>query len=182
MLRAERIVHAQDRRRFLTVRTAVREILSGYLEEPAGSIRFRTGDKGKPQLDSPAPRLHFNLSHSHSLALLAVCSDQTVGIDLERIQSRPALRRIARKLFDGPSLDRLEALPGETFTAAFFHQWTALEARAKAVGEGVFTFRQSRTDIHYTHFAPRPGWCAAVASAGPLPTPNHWRTFRRPSE
>ncbi|MCW8905667.1 MAG: 4'-phosphopantetheinyl transferase superfamily protein [Sedimenticola sp.] len=176
-LRAQKIVHDRDRGRFIAARRAIRSILSAYLGEAAESIRFRTGERGKPYLDFPITPLQFNLSHSCTRALLAISSDQAIGVDLERVQSRASLHRIALKLFDETILNRLAGLPDEAFTEAFFRHWTALEARAKAVGEGVFTFRQSRKDIHCANFEPLPGWCAAIATTGILLPGNQWRTF-----
>lgn len=180
-IRAARIVQAKYRDRFVAVRCAVRTILAGYLEEVPEAIRFGHSAMGKPYLEFPTPPLHFNLSHSHTRALLAVF-DQDVGIDLEQERPRRNLRRIARKLFDEQILTRLDAMPDEIYTKHFFHHWTELEARAKAVGEGVFTFDQSRKDIQCTGFSPLPGWCAAVATSGTLPPETEWRTFHLTSD
>lgn len=178
LVRWEKIVREKDRQRFLAVRCAVRTILSGYLGDAPEMIRFGSSDKGKPHLQHAAKPIHFNLSHSSSLALLAVSCDQEIGIDLEFERPRPSLRRIARKLFDRSLLQQLERLPEAAFVGAFFRHWTALEARAKTVGEGVFTFRDAQQTIHWTNFTPLPGCCAAVAVSDRLPSPEQWRTFR----
>lgn len=59
-----------------------------FCVEPA-RIRFSYSAYGKPHLDAASSRqaLHFNVSHSHGLALYAVASQIEVGIDLERLRS-----------------------------------------------------------------------------------------------
>src|SRR6476646_10134082 len=62
---------------------ALREILSRYLDLPANELQFEANRHGKPRLASPEGELAFNLSHSSSLALVAVARRE-VGVDVER--------------------------------------------------------------------------------------------------
>jgi len=70
----------RDRRRYVACHAALRRMLSACLDLPAGDINFTTNRYGKPALESGA--LHFNLSHAHELALIAV-AEAEIGIDLE---------------------------------------------------------------------------------------------------
>src|SRR5277367_6792754 len=72
--RTARFYFAPDRVRYSVCHANMRRILGSYLHSPPESLVFREADGGKPELvlaDSDAP-LHFNLSHSKTVALLAV--------------------------------------------------------------------------------------------------------------
>lgn len=176
--RAERIRSPQEQRRFILARSAMRSILAGYLDQPASEIPFRYGDKGKPAVALPGCQLEFNLSHAKAQALLAVTNGQPVGVDLEPLTARPGLRRIATRVFPANILDRLQPLVDEQYTDAFLKHWTALEARVKAGGEGVFSRSDKASDLIHRHFQPASGWIAAVAMAGGPPPPDRWSTYR----
>ena len=91
-------------------RWALREILGRYLGLPGPELRFETNRHGKPRLANPEVELEFNLSHSGSLALVAVARRE-VGIDVERIRTkRPA---------------------------GFYRRWADREARVKFLGTGL---------------------------------------------
>jgi 4'-phosphopantetheinyl transferase len=88
--RSARFTSADQRRRYVNARWTLRDLLSRYLECPASHIRFAYNGRGKPSLAHPAgTSLHFNISHSHELAVLAFALDSPVGIDLEHV--RPGL-------------------------------------------------------------------------------------------
>ena len=57
-------------------RGLLRRLLGAYLNVEPGEVRFATGPAGKPELEDLAhSRLHFNVTHSHGLALYAVAHD-----------------------------------------------------------------------------------------------------------
>ncbi|WP_275099351.1 4'-phosphopantetheinyl transferase family protein [Sedimenticola hydrogenitrophicus] len=176
--RRQSMVREVERRRFTNARGCLRFILSAYLRLPAETIRFSYSAKGKPQLASIPTPLHFNLSHSGPLALLAVSADAPVGIDLEREMMRDNLRKIARKVFGPEWIDAIEPVDDLRFRCAFFKQWTQHEARVKAIGEGVFSRGSRQRTIPCVNFTPRGGWCAAVAVDGGLPSVENWGTYR----
>ena len=66
-------------------RAALRHILAHHTGQPPATLALAEGPLGKPVLDGLA--LHFNLSHSGALALVAVAS-VPVGIDLEQRRAR----------------------------------------------------------------------------------------------
>src|SRR5262245_6632580 len=99
--RAERFRFAKDRETFSAARSALRLILSRYLQCDPSSIRFSVGPNGKlflqhPQSDAP---LHFNLSHSERYAVVAVTDVGRVGVDLEKIRLDTAETEIAKRYF-----------------------------------------------------------------------------------
>lgn len=91
-------------------RRALREILSRYLGLPADQLRFEANRHGKPRLASPGGELAFNLSHSKSLALVAVARRE-VGVDVERIRTKRPVD--------------------------FYRRWADREARVKYLGTGL---------------------------------------------
>jgi 4'-phosphopantetheinyl transferase len=76
--RAEALITAPHRRRFIATHGAVRLIIGQRLGVPPGQIRWRHGPHGKPELATagdPAEArddVHISLSHSGRLAMLAV--------------------------------------------------------------------------------------------------------------
>ena len=143
---ATRLATTALRRRYLAAHSAVRDILSYYT---SASLDFARHPRGKPYL-SNTPELRFNLTHSCSLALLAIARDLEVGIDLERLRPLPDYPAIAQRYFP-------EDVPSPTSVRDFFRQWTRFEALLKAHGAGLFAIGE-----------PPPGdWCVRTLDAGP---------------
>lgn len=137
--RAAQFRFLRDRQRFIVARGVLRNILARYLRrEPAG-LKFSHNSSGKPALagESGASTLHFNLSHSHGLALFGVAMEREVGIDLERIRTDFASEEVAQRFFSPRDVAALAAFPASQRQEAFFDCWTRKEAFAKARGEGL---------------------------------------------
>jgi 4'-phosphopantetheinyl transferase len=172
-VRAGRFRFPRDRRRFIASHAALREILAACLGLPAGEIRFTAGPYGKPSLEGDA--LHFNLSHSHELALIAV-AEREVGVDIEHLDmSREAIAKTCctpRELRDAVRLH-----------AGALAYWTCKEAYLKGLGAG-FSIPPAQIEVapppspqtragvtrdpawSIYPFVPAPGYCAAVAARG----------------
>jgi len=133
--RAARFYFEPDRRRFVVARAAMRSVLAGYLNVQAERISFQHGPCGKPWIAANA--LRFNGSHSGNWALLAVSSDQELGVDVERVDSARADRGLARRFFAPAEVTELENLPVSERVRGFFNCWTRKEAFIKATGEGL---------------------------------------------
>jgi 4'-phosphopantetheinyl transferase len=186
--RASRFKFERHRRRFIVGRGVLRLLLGRYLGLEPGSVRFKYGRQGKPELaDSTAP-LKFNLSHSEELALYAVTYNQEVGIDLEAIRPLDDLEGIAQRFFSAAENTALATLPPALKQIGFFNCWTRKEAYIKAIGDGLmYPLDQfdvsllpgeparllriqkdpqalNRWSLH--HLAPAPGYVGALAVAG----------------
>lgn len=169
--RLERAADPSVRRRLLATRLALRQVLAGYVGCAPGDLVLSVADGGKPFVaDGPC----FNLSHSGELALLAVAR-VPVGIDVERLREVGEWPRIARRVLDPAVVEQLLALPADEQTSAFLAAWTAVEARQKSQGEGVFGRRVAPDEVGELAFRPDPQHLARLAWAASLQAPiMHW--------
>lgn len=144
--RAARFRVVDHRRRYAAWHGALRVILGGYLGADPLALEFETGARGKPRLHGrgkpggPDLRgqddLHFNLSHSGQLAMVAVGRVE-VGVDLEKLRHLESLREIAGRHFSRAEFAALEATPEAAQLTAFYRCWTRKEAYVKATGLGL---------------------------------------------
>jgi len=127
------------RRRWLVGRSAVRDVLAGYLHCSPRSVAVEKGPNGRPRLapaNAPA-QLDFNVAHSEHVLLCAVTRCGRVGVDVERIRPLDDLRALldivptsSERVSSSQSNDR-------NLLLGFFRAWTAHEALAKAIGVGL---------------------------------------------
>lgn len=159
--RAERFVFERDRERFVVARGALRSILARYVGGAPGSLRFGYSAYGKPFLQHAGDaRLHFNLSHSHELALVALTRQGRIGVDIEYMREAVEYEAVAASVFSAGENAALRALPAPLRRAAFFACWARKEAYVKARGEGLSTpLDQFDVSLH-------PGEPAALLYAG----------------
>jgi 4'-phosphopantetheinyl transferase len=160
--RAARFHFERDRIRFMVARGALRSILGRYLNTAPGDLPFSYGTHGKPSLSpefaaaslgSAAGGLEFNISHSHTLALIAVARGRALGVDIERLRADAAERQIAERFFSEQEVSALCALPEAQQPRAFFDCWTRKEAYIKARGEGL-SFPLAEFDVSLQPGAP----------------------------
>jgi 4'-phosphopantetheinyl transferase len=137
--RASRFRFPIHQRRFVAARGSLRGLLAVYLGLPPQKLEFSTGLYGKPELaHGHAGRpLHFNLSHTENLALIAVTQAAEVGVDLERLRTFPDADDLVARFFSPHETEAYRALPLSERPLAFLHLWTRKEAWLKAKGEGI---------------------------------------------
>jgi 4'-phosphopantetheinyl transferase len=125
--------------RFIVARGALRDILSRYLDCPAGTIALEYESHGKPKLAAAMNqnKICFNLSHAEELALCAVSRECPIGVDVEYVRPLADAEKIAKRFFSPLESAAFCALPDEQKPAAFFNCWTRKEAFIKALGEGL---------------------------------------------
>ncbi len=173
--RAQNLVRAEDRLRFMLFRGALRHLLARYLagQDPA-PLTFDYGPRGKPALVSH-PTLHFNLSHARDRMAVAV-SDRPAGVDLERMDRATDMIALAERFFHPHEAACLRAAAPADQPRLFFRWWTAKEALLKAWGVGL-THEGEPLD-----FSAWPGARAAELTGTdgaswllwPLPLPGDW--------
>lgn len=183
------------RRRSIVRRGALRTILAGYLGVEAVELRFIYGPQGKPALTEPTAAVHFNVSHSGELALVAI-GQQPLGVDLEQWREVADADLVARRFFTPHEAAAQRAAPDGN--QLFLRHWTRKEAVIKAVGRGLSmplnTFDISAADAgqiaqidepggeqrwHVQDLNPAEGYLAALASAGPIEDVR-WRDWTAP--
>jgi 4'-phosphopantetheinyl transferase len=126
---------APDRRRYAVAHANLRRILGGYLHQPAKEISFHANRYGKPALAGEASQLDFSLSHSRSIAVLAVAHGLPVGVDVEEV--RPIEPGVAASHFSPSELADLNGLQGDAWFSGFYRCWTRKEAILKGEGVGL---------------------------------------------
>ena len=126
---------AKDRREFVITRALLRQILAHYAGRATADLCFDSNSSGKPVL-SGTQSLHFSVSHSRDLALLAIAHSQ-VGIDVEYVQSIVLRQTEIEQYLARPEQSRLQALPAQVRTVALYRCWTQKEAVLKALGVGL---------------------------------------------
>jgi phosphopantetheinyl transferase len=132
---------------------ALREVLARYLGAEPGEIELVVGERGKPRL--AGGQLHFNLSHSGALGLVAVCAEREVGVDVERLRPKRE--------------------------AAFYWRWAQHEARLKCLGTGLGAPPPPDSPpVAIQPLEVAPGYAAAVAAVGSEPPPLRCWTFDQP--
>ncbi len=137
--------------RYVVTRALIRAVLSERLGIAAPDIRVSRTDTGKPVVTDG---IHFNVSHSGELVLLAISEERPVGVDVER--KRPVLKVHAlaqRWLSDGErvNLAKLREL-GIDESDSFLRIWSLKEAQLKALGVGISG--ASRAELHRVHVLP----------------------------
>jgi len=165
---AEQARHAEFRRsqaalRYLNTRSLTRRILAAYLQQPPETLDIRRAAGGKPYLEGRP--LEFNLSHSRGLGLLAVSRRCPLGVDLEQLRPVKYLAGIATRLFGIQALEEWQDRNESERQRLFFSRWTAMEARQKAQGRGIFEKQTPPEAVPCRHFVPEPGFIAAIATA-----------------
>lgn len=133
--RADRFRRDRDRDRYIVGRGMLRTLLGRYLRADSSSLRFHYSPHGKPEL--PDAPLHFNLAHSHDLAVLAIAEHGPVGVDIEWLRGIRERDGIVGRFFSEPEQRVYEALPEALRLHAFFRGWTGKEAYLKAIGKGL---------------------------------------------
>ncbi|MDM0038347.1 4'-phosphopantetheinyl transferase superfamily protein [Variovorax sp. J22G21] len=135
--RARRFVFARDRSRYLAAHVALRQTLAGPARRHAAQLCFTAGRFGKPAL-AVATGLHFNLSHSQGVGLIALSEQAEIGVDVELVRPMIDAGALAADYFDAAERDALAAIePGPSRDLAFFRCWTRKEACLKAAGVGL---------------------------------------------
>ena len=174
--RANRFRFADDRRRFIVSRGALRHILACQLHQPPGQVSFCYSEYGKPFIEAlpdaqrnsrrqPGGDFHFNLTHSGEVALCALGYRRNVGIDIESIRPLKRLENLMDRCLSEQEKAPVLAQSADGQSRAFLQTWTCKEAYLKAIGLGL---TQSMRTVEVQLTPPRlihvphncsDGWC-----------------------
>jgi 4'-phosphopantetheinyl transferase len=135
--RADRYLFPRDASRFRLCRAMLRLGLAGYLERAPQKIALTTNGHGKPCV-AERSALHFNVSHSGGLGLIAFTTAGEVGVDVEAMRCDVGALEIASAHFTKTEAALIAAAPTpEEQASVFLHLWTRKEAVLKAAGFGL---------------------------------------------
>jgi 4'-phosphopantetheinyl transferase len=134
--KAGRFHFERDARRYRASHTALRVVLAQVTGEAARELTFEEGPFGKPRLPGSG-RPHFNMSHSAGWALIGVCADAPIGVDIEVPRPMSDLEALAQRNFTPAEFEALLAVAQARRLEAFLRGWTRKEACLKAVGSGL---------------------------------------------
>ena len=145
LARASRFVFPRDRSRYIAAHAALRQLLTQHLanvsRDAMEPLTLVVGRHGKPALAAPS-RLHFNLSHSREVGVVAISEDAELGVDIEQIRPMNDASAMAASYFTAAEQAALVACGtdfGDTARdRAFFICWTRKEACLKALGIGLY--------------------------------------------
>ena len=144
------------RRRYLAAHAAARVVLGMRLGTDPARVAIASEPGGRPKVDGIA----FSLTHSAERAAVAIAPpDLRVGIDLERVQPRTHIDRLARRVFEPEAYERWHALPERARPRAFAARWTEVEALLKAHGTGIAAGFAAASTVP-------PGWTCTAFDAG----------------
>lgn len=119
-------------------RAPLRALLGVYLGRAADSVQLHDDRHGRPALAEPDAWLHFNWSHSGSVAVVALARDlPTLGVDVEVLRERARAGDLARRYFAADEATQLAALDAGERARGFLRLWTAKEAVLKGLGRGL---------------------------------------------
>ena len=137
--RADKFRFEHSRHQFVTTRARLRQCLALATGKRASEIEFELGPSGKPFLagNSQTSELQFNVSHTDSLALIAITRGQRIGIDVESLTRNVQHNQVSQNFFSATEKAAIAALPDDQAPASFFACWTRKEAVLKAIGTGI---------------------------------------------
>ena len=146
--RAARYLIAAVRDQFVIGRGLLRGLLGDCLGIPPAAVPLAQLPSGKPVLAGEGPPLHFNVTHTDGVLVLAV-GRRRVGVDVERVRAlRADVNGLVNRYFSPAEGVEFRALPDDHRLAAFFRGWTCKEAVIKAAGGTVGCLANFDVELH----------------------------------
>lgn len=136
--RYQRFKKSEHRHAFLVSHALTRKMLANELSCPPADIHFGVTGRAKPILTAPTSTkpLHFNLSHTHGLAAVAL-STEPIGIDLECLARNTPGPELAQRYFTLAEQADIQNQPQTEQKKRFLTYWTLKEAFLKAQAWGI---------------------------------------------
>jgi len=132
--RAARFLRETDRRLFTFSHAMLRRILAAFAGLAPQAVTYARTPEGKPYL---AGGPQFNLSHAGDCAVVAICTDTPVGVDVEAVRELPDADGLVGRFFAAEERVAYQSCPPADRAKAFFTLWTRKEAYSKALGGGL---------------------------------------------
>lgn len=136
--RLQRYKQADHRHTFLVSHALTRKMLGKAIGCAPADIRLGVTGRDKPVLLAPSHEvpLHFNLSHTSGLAVVAM-SEQPVGVDVEHLTRKAPGPDLAKRYFTAAEHQDIESQPDSLRQERFLMYWTLKEAFLKAQSWGI---------------------------------------------
>ena len=147
LTRAARYKIEKVRRQFVACRAFLRQILGTQLGVCPSAVPIAYTGAGKPVLADEACGLHFNVTHTDGLALVALAG-RPVGIDVERVRPLADPEGLVRRFFSPAECEAYLGLPEPLRPTGFFRAWTCKEAIIKTVGLSVTCLEGFDVELH----------------------------------
>ena len=138
LIRAGRFVFRKDRSRYIISHAFVRILLGRYAQRDPGSLRFKYGPNGRPDLElAESGSIGFNLSHAGDWAVCAVARSRFIGVDIECAPGNLDVSMLADACFSEGERRALAMLPQGQQLPSFLSCWTRKEAYLKSTASGL---------------------------------------------
>jgi 4'-phosphopantetheinyl transferase len=145
-----------------TVRDAARRILARQLGVSPSMVELYVTPKGKPLLRNDEA-LHFSISHSRDVSMIAVTRVAAVGVDIEQLRAVPNAAAILKRFFTHEEISAI--LTDDQRDLRFIEAWTRAESRVKVRGASVWEAATPDPSTTVRLIAAPDGFAAAVAVA-----------------
>lgn len=132
--RAERFHFEKDRNRFIICRAVLKCLLSKRTKSKLSLIKVEEIDVNKKPYLQFDDTVHFNLSHTNDLAIIAFANTD-IGIDLEFLKKDYNFEEVLSHVYSKKEVDTILRSKNQRY--AFYQFWTRKEAIVKATGEGI---------------------------------------------
>ncbi len=135
-------ISTRERERFSLYRAAFRRVLGWYVPCDPRDVRLIRNRNGKPShphvvADGEVKvreQIHFNLSHSHDWAVVAVSRGGELGVDIERVRLPNGVQTLMDHFFLASEAEAVLQAPEALRAEAFCRLWTRKEAAVKSFG------------------------------------------------
>jgi len=134
--RAERYLVVKPRHQFIATRGILRLLLGNILGIAPEKVPIGYTGVGKPILLGISSALHFNVTHTDGLGLIALAS-HVIGVDVEKIRPIANPEGLIARFFSPAEQATYLLLDPLKRRAGFFRGWTCKEALIKAAGLSV---------------------------------------------
>lgn len=145
--RARRYKIAKAREQFAIGRGLLRGLLGEVLGVPPATVPLAYLPSKKPILCGESPALHFNVTHTDGVAVIALAR-RRVGVDVERVRAIENRDGLVERYFSRAEAIAYRALPERHRHAGFFRGWTTKEAVIKAAGATVGCLADFDVELH----------------------------------
>jgi 4'-phosphopantetheinyl transferase len=161
---ARRFRREADAAAYVACRGVLRTLLAAYLGRDPGALRFTYGAHEKPRLHDNA--CVFNVSRSNGLAVIAIASAGSLGVDVEWIRDDVDVDALAAEFLSPLDEAQLAVTSTGERTRSLFRMWVRHEARVKATGRGlVVPATDTTTKVWIKDLELGSAYAAALAAA-----------------